>query len=69
LRVAINTIEAAAAVDREASVLEHRCKKRFYYVSQRFLFSKRFFILINDGKVQSGKQISKKHFQNNSATK
>jgi len=31
-----------------------------------FLFSKRFFIFKNVGKVQSGKQINKKHFQNNS---
>jgi len=31
-----------------------------------FLFSERFFIFKNVGKVQSGKQINKKHFQNNS---
>jgi len=32
-----------------------------------FLISKRFFIFLkNVGKVQSGKQINKKHFQNNS---
>jgi len=31
-----------------------------------FLFSKRFFILKNVGKVLSGKQINKKHFQTNS---
>ena len=32
-----------------------------------FLFFRRFFILKkNVGKVQSGKQINKKHFQNNS---
>ena len=31
-----------------------------------FLFSKRFFYLKNVGKVQSGKQINKKQFQNNS---
>jgi len=35
----------------------------FYNV---FLFSKRFFIFKNVGKVQSGKHINKKHFQNNS---
>ena len=48
----------------------HRCKKnflRFYLVTfLRFLFSKRFFIFQNVDKVQSGKQINKKHFQNNS---
>ena len=52
----------------------HRCKKRFYvflfwsrfYVFNVFLFSKRFLFLKNVGKVQSGKQINKKHFQNNS---
>jgi len=36
---------------------------RFHNV---FLFSKRFVIFKNVGKVQSGKQINKKHFQNNS---
>jgi len=42
---------------------EHRCKKtflRFFYFGHVFLF------LTNVGKVQSGKQIKKKHFQNNS---
>jgi len=32
----------------------------------RLLFSKRFLFLKSVGKVQSGKQINKKHFQNNS---
>jgi len=49
-------------------------KKRFYvflfwlrfYVFNVFLFFKRFLFLKNVGKVQSGKQINKKHFQNNS---
>ena len=36
--------------------IKHRCKKHFTF----FLFLK------NVGKVQSGKQINKKHFQNNS---
>ena len=31
-----------------------------------FLFSKRFLFFKNVGKVQSGKQINDKHFQNNS---
>jgi len=31
-----------------------------------FSFSKRFYFLKNVGKVQNGKQINKKHFQNNS---
>jgi len=53
----------------------HRCKKRFFtffilvtfvLLFWRFLFSKRFLFLKNVGKVQSGKQISKKHFQNSS---
>jgi len=38
----------------------------FFYVFNVFLFSKRFLVLKNVGKVQSGKQINKKHFQNNS---
>jgi len=49
-------------------------KKRFYVfyfghvfnVLTFFLFSKRFLFKKNVGKVQSGKQINKKHFQNNS---
>jgi len=44
----------------------HRCKKSFFTFYNVFLFSKRFFIFKNVGKVQSGKQINKKHFQNNS---
>jgi len=42
---------------------------RFFYFWSRFLhlkfflFSKRFSFLKNVGKVQSGKQINKKHFQ------
>jgi len=51
----------------------HRCKKRFYVFLfwSRFLHFFSFFIfqtflfLKNVGKVQSGKQINKKHFQNN----
>ena len=38
----------------------------FFTLCNVFLFSKRFLILKNVGKVQSGKQIYKKHFQNNS---
>jgi len=55
----------------------HKCKKnvilRFFYFGHVilhfltfFLFSERFLFLKNVGKVQSGKQINKKHFQNNS---
>jgi len=46
---------------------------RFFYFGHVFTFLKRFFyfpnfflFLKNVGKVQSGKQINKKHFQNNS---
>ena len=48
-----------------------RCKKRFLtffghvFTFLRLLFSERF-LLKNAGKVQSGKQINLKHFQNNS---
>jgi len=52
--------------------LSHRTvKKRFFcyffiFVTfLTFLFSKRFLFKKNAGKVQSGKQINKKHFQNN----
>ena len=49
----------------------HRCKKRFIYVFNVFLFSKRFLYFylkkaLELEKVQSGKLINKKHFQNNS---
>jgi len=57
--------------------IDHRCKKTFFNVFfilvtfftflTLFLFSKRFFYFKKIvGKVQSGKQINKKHFQNNS---
>jgi len=39
---------------------------RFLRFLTFFLFSQPFFIYKNVGKVQSGKQINKKHFQNNS---
>jgi len=41
-------------------------KKRFFYVFNVILFSQRLLFKKNVGKVQSGKQINKKHFQNNS---
>jgi len=50
----------------------HRCKKRsftFFLFWSRFnvfYFSKVFLFLKNVGKVQNGKQINKKHLQNNS---
>jgi len=53
------------------SPLCHRCKNVFYfflfwslfYVFNFFYIPNVFFILKNVGKVQSGKQINKKHFQ------
>jgi len=67
--------QAGAMVEvPQIRVSEHRCKKRFL----RFLFWSRFFTFLtfyflngflflkNVGKVQSGKQINSKHFQNNS---
>jgi len=38
---------------------------RFMFLNVFFIF-RTFFIFKNVGKVQSGKQINKKHFQNNS---
>ena len=38
----------------------------FGHVFKRFFIFQTFFILKNVGKVQSGKQVNKKHFQNNS---
>jgi len=60
--------------EKELDGKPHRCKKNFFYfghvfyVLNVFLFSELFvfFYLKNVGKVQSGKQINKKHFQNNS---
>ena len=57
-----------------ASSIRRRCKKNVFLFCPRFLrfwrfvlFSKRFFLFSeNVGKVQSGKQINNKHFQNNS---
>ena len=53
--------------DSRAKVIElsseHRCKNVFAFF---FKFLSRFLFLRNVGKVQSGKQINKKHFQNNS---
>jgi len=43
--------------------MHHRYKKTFFHV---FLIFQTFFILKKVGKVQGGKQINKKHFQNNS---
>ena len=51
----------------------HRCKKITFFTLVTFLrfltffyFPNVFLFLKNVGKVQSGKQINKKHFQNNS---
>jgi len=48
--------------------LPQRCKKRFFFAFLTFFsFFKRFlFLKKNVGTVQSGKQINKNHFQNNS---
>jgi len=39
---------------------------RFYVLTFFLIFQTFFFIFKNVGKVQTGKQINKKHFQNNS---
>ena len=44
----------------------YRCKKRFFTFFNVFIFLQTFFILKKVDKVQSGKQINKKHFQNSS---
>jgi len=46
--------------------IQHRCKNVFFTFFNVFYFSNVFLFLKNVGKVQSGKQINKKHFQNNS---
>jgi len=54
--------------------IKHRCKKRFlrfFYFGHVFMFLNAlyfpnlFYFKKNVGNVQSGKQINKKHFQNN----
>jgi len=70
------SVNGAAAVKLACVTSTHRCKTflRFFLNFGHvltfltfFLFSKRFLIFFkNVGKVQSGKQINKKHFQNNS---
>jgi len=55
----------------------HRCKNvftGFFYFGHFFTFSNVFFVFqtffyLKNGKLRSGKQINKKHFQNNSNKK
>jgi len=66
LKFAKNCTNWFTAFNEVGSETKHRprCKKKFL----RFLFWSRFltfFIFKNVGKVQSGKQVNKKHFQNN----
>jgi len=57
---------------RSTANTHHRCKKTLFYfghvfyVFNVFFIFQTFFIFKNVGKVQSGMQINKKHFQNNS---
>jgi len=44
--------------------VNHRCKKRFLTFLTFFYFAN--VCYLKNGKIQSGKQINKKHFQNNS---
>jgi len=59
----------------EIQLIDHRCKNVFtfffilvtFFTFLTFFIFQTFFNLKNNvGKVQSGKQINKKHFQNNS---
>jgi len=51
-----------------------KCFKRYFFISVTFFALLTFFLIFqaffyfkkNVGKVQSGKQVNKKHFQNNS---
>ena len=65
-----NNVRVVFRIVISINVKKKRFLRYFYfghvlYVFQRFLFSKRFFSK-KVGSVQSGKQINKKHFQNNS---
>jgi len=55
---------AVKRIDVKKRFLRFLCWSRFLRLLT-FFFSKRFY-LKNVGKVQSGKHINKKHFQNNS---
>jgi len=68
-------LNARVCVCSRVKLILHRCKKRFYVFFTLvtfftfltfFYFSNVFLFLKNVGKVQSGRQINKKHFQNNS---
>jgi len=68
-------VALAEASHVAAPAVNHRCEKTiftFFYFGHVFtfltffIFQTFFLILKNVGKVQSGKQISKKHFQNKS---
>jgi len=65
-RTATSRLPAPASdASTETTHQNHRCKNVFYiffYFGHVFTF---FYFLKNVGKVQSGKQINKKHFQNN----
>jgi len=64
----------ARHVTESRSKIKHRCKKTFFFYfghvflrfSKLFYFPNVFYFKKNVGKVQSGKQVNKKHFQNNS---
>ena len=67
-------VSTSAVVYRARHIQYHRCKNvfTFFYFGHVFTFltffsNVTFFLFLkNVGKVQSGKQINKKHFQNNS---
>jgi len=54
------------SIDVKKTFLRFLLWSRFNVFLMFFLFFKRFLFLKNFGKVQSGKQINEKHFQNNS---
>jgi len=66
--IMMNCEQAMRTIDVKNVFLRFLFLSRFHVFTffNVFLFSKRFLFLKNVGKVQSGKQINKKHFQNNS---
>jgi len=66
LRPLIIWSDTGARLVRIEFCIPQKCEKPFFTFFNFFNFPNVFLFLKNVGKVQSGKQINKKHFQNNS---
>jgi len=66
VRVALRCVARREIVLADIDVKKHFNVVFFKFLSRFFIFQTLFLFLRNVGKVQSGKQVNKKHFQNNS---